>query len=317
MYTLWMEVSVDRSFREHYVTNLSTDYTKAVEKATARAKAAGCELIIDAPEDLKDIVRGTDVIRFGKYKDQHVSKLTDEKYLSWLWRGGPIEKMNSRGEKYPEMMTPKGTPIQMAAEQVLLETGYLVVHNDRVITKKRRDEIVIMAAKNAQSIHIGEVGQKLTAEVVVERISGFDGMYGHTNIYAMRDPQDNVIIFKSGTYLYLPVTVTDLITGEAVSEKELKDGCYIGVEKGRYHTFHNACGRAKADEMRDLLRTIDFQGQDANWISSKTKRFYHLEYSEQRMLQVGDRVKITGTVKEHNEYRETKQTILQRAHTVL
>lgn len=97
----------------------------------------------------------------------------------------------------------------------------------------------------------------------------------------------------------------------SVNTKFWKNLVRIGVTEGRFHTNFDQISR----ETHERIAATDFQGNDATHFDTKTGKFYHFEIkneSSSQFLQKGDHVTITGTVKEHSEYNETKQTRLQR-----
>lgn len=316
MYTLWHVTIGDKgSYFEAFRQNLSTAYEQAIQKA-GELNPRNLEIIINAPEDLNAIVRGDDVIRFGKYKDRRISEINDDKYLNWMYQYAPVpSKEDPKLKDYLLFKSnPKDAALLAHIEKYLVEKGFLVEYNDRFISKEYAAKIEAMREENAKSEFIGSIGEKVSLNVVLERESSYNGTFGTTYIYQFRDENGNVIVYK-GQLLMAVNIYTDSISGRTFSSadsKLWKTLISIGVEKGRYHTFNGSTSNTP-QSVRDMIRSTDFGTSDANYIDSKTGEFFNLECNDrENFLQKGDHVTIKGTVKEHSEYNGTKQTILQR-----
>jgi hypothetical protein len=77
------------------------------------------------------------------------------------------------------------------------------------------------AAADAKSEHFGEVGERLTIEVTVDKIIRIDGYYGVTKLHIMRSGDNRVIWFCSGAPLDEGSTVT--VKG-TVKKHDTRDG---------------------------------------------------------------------------------------------
>jgi uncharacterized protein (DUF3820 family) len=267
---------------------------------------------VDAPENLNDIKRGDDVFRFGKYRDQRVSDIDDDRYLTWVWKGGFVKDDDGSWKQIID----RSRPICRHAEELLLDKGILVVYNDRVLTAKKAEELKELSELNSKSDYIGSEGDKLELEVKVEKITYFDSFYGTTWITIMRTEDGNVVVYK-GKNLDKPIYYKDAISGKVVSDidgKFWKNLVKVGVDKGRYHTFHGNYDTNQ--ETKNEIRSVDFKGNDVNFIDAKTLNFYNLVAQNESSLTKGDEITIKGTVKEHSEYNDTKQTRLQRVKII-
>ena len=313
MYTLWRVQPIAIFKPESFVKNLSTEYEKAI--FAAKEYAGDVPFEINAPESLNDIVRGEDVLRFGKYKDQRISEINNEKYLIWIWKCCPVPSQRSKDET--DLLIRKSDPLWNTTQNYLLETGVLVDYNDRIVTKSHAEKIEAIKLANSNSLYVGSIGDKIRLNVTLERTNSYDSAYGTTMIYSFKDENGNIVVYK-GKFLLAVNVFTDSITGKTYSSadsKFWKNLISIGVDKGNYHTFNGNYETNQA--VRDTIRSTDFQGQDANYFDSKTNQFFNLECeNRENFLQKGDVVTITGTVKDHSEYKGTKQTILQRVKTV-
>jgi uncharacterized protein (DUF3820 family) len=307
MYTLWSVLPKSRIISEKFIQNLGIDYCESIEKALNLSKSIS--LIIDAPENLKDIVRGEDVMRFGKYKDKRICDLPDG-YVLWVSEGGKVPNERFEGEFNYLLYN---SPLREIATQEGIKRGLLGIFNDKVLPMK-----VIVAIKerielNAMSEYFGSIGDKITSEVVMIDFKSYESNWGAINIYSFRDVNGNVLVYKGSSYLYHVIIYKDLNSDFIVNDKDKKfwkEAIHIGVEKGRYHTLYDSYNVTK--EQREQLDSFDFKGLDANYVNLKTGQFWELENSGGEIIRKGDKFTITGTIKEHSEYNSTKQTILQR-----
>lgn len=306
MYTLWRVNNSAKFKPESFIKNLSIDFDKAL--ISAKEYAGDKEVMIDAPENLNEIVYGQDVFRFGKYKDRRVSEINDDKYLIWVWKCGPVKDSNGDWKN----LIGKWDPIWVSTQDYLLGKGVLVYYNDRVITKEFSEKLEVEKLANEKSEYIGSIGDKITCEVTLEKEFCFDNSFVPVWVYNFRDEEGNVIVYK-GQCLHIPQVYEDLISGEIIKDTPSfwKNIIRIGVTAGRYHTFYGNCSISK--EIKDRIASTDFKNYDVKEFDSKTGRYYNLENTiEDTYLRKGMKVTIAGTVKEHSLYKETKQTIIQR-----
>lgn len=198
MYTLWSVVINDRFCKETYIKNLSTKYEDAIEKANKYNKSE-FELIIDAPEDLNDIVRGDDVLRFGKYKDKRISQITDIKYLNWIFNGCPLPD-ETDGKWYATK--PYNDPIVLKTKEHMVTLGHAILYNDKIITIDHYNRLKQWEEKSANSEFVGEVGKRLKFEdLIVDNINTIVNYDYSTIIYRFLDKDGNFIITKRSNYL--------------------------------------------------------------------------------------------------------------------
>lgn len=200
MYTLWMVTNNEQFSNERYIKNLSTKYDDAIERAN-KYNTMGIPLYIDAPEDLNDIVRGDDVLRFGKYKDCRISEIKDIKYLKWIFSGCSMpNKIN--GEWYT---TKDNTdPIVVKVKEHMLSIGEAILYNDRIITIDHYEKIKKQEEKSSKSNFVGEVGKRLKFDdLVVDKIIFIDGYQYDSTIYSFIDKDGNFITTKRSSSLGL------------------------------------------------------------------------------------------------------------------
>ena len=309
MYTLWMITISENFCNERYIKNLSTNYDEAIEKSNKYNKM-GISLLIDAPENLNDIVRGDDVLRFGKYKDKRISEINDIKYLKWIFGGCAIPNKDN-GIWYP---TKSNTdPIVIKVKEYLLNIGEAVLYNDRIVTLDHYLKIKKLEEKYSKSEFVGEIGKRLTFEdLTVDKITSiFDSMF-NTIIYNFIDKNGNFIVTKRSNYLDKIVDIKCSITNKIFksNDKILNELISIGVNDGRCHTITSGCDT----KINNQILSYDFTNiKRANYFNLKTNEVYNLVFdSNDTILEKGDIVNIKGTIKEHTTYKDTKQTKLSR-----
>lgn len=64
-----------------------------------------------------------------------------------------------------------------------------------------------------ESAFVGAEGEKITADVRLARVSGFESHFGHTNVYTFEDKDHNLLVWKTGTCLGVEVGSSMILTG--------------------------------------------------------------------------------------------------------
>lgn len=305
MYTLWSVFIGERHVIENYIKNLSTNYEKALKLAD-EFNENNLEIEIDAPEKLFNIVRGEDVLRFGKYKDHHVSELTDEKYLKWLFNGAQIK--NNFGVWCETKL--QDDPIVIAAKNRMVDLGLAIYYNDHIITIEYYNKIQKENEKSKLSDFYGNINDKIELkEVVCDKIIHIDGIYP-TILYQF-SYNNNIFTTKRSSSLSNIETYHCSINNINIksNDKIWKNMIRVGVTNGNLHTVISS-----DYEIRNLIEKVDTTNiEHANYFDMKTKNFYCLELMTNNCgVKVGDKINIKATIKEHVVYKDTKQTSLTR-----
>lgn len=177
MYTLWFITYGMHRSNEQFVQNLGTDHDESLAKAKL---IAGDYLVDDYSDDVNDIVRGDDVLRFGKHKDSRVADLPDG-YLWWL-RGGAmiVNEEQSRHYGYEiktSLLSSKQCEqIKGYAEQELVKRGLLVEYNGRLISANYLEE-----AKRKDQLEDGHWGvekERVELNVTLDSVGFYDNSFG-------------------------------------------------------------------------------------------------------------------------------------------
>ena len=192
MYTLWRFNSFNG--RETYIKNLSADFDKAVEEAKRYAK--GRELNICVGDELNDIVRGEDVLRFGKYKDRRICEIDDVKYLSWLSKGGPV-----RDEAFDTWNYYFDNDKQLELVKIrLAELGELIEYEGEYYTSKQLERVKF--EKSFVHGHFYDEKKRVTLNLRVLSSTHFDTQWGTTWILKMVDENLRVFTYKGSGDVY-------------------------------------------------------------------------------------------------------------------
>lgn len=308
MYTLWSVFIGDKFVTENYIKNLSTDYDKAISAAKEYNKeyTTEREIEIDAPEHLYDIVRGEDVLRFGKYKDHHVSELTDEKYLKWLCNGA---QMKNNFDVWCETLY-SDDPIVIAAKNRMIELGLAIYYNDRFMTIEYYNKIQKEIEKSKNSEFYGNVNDKIEINnVVCDKIIKIYGvfpaiLYQFSNGNHIFTTKRSSSLSNIETY-HCDINNVDIKSNDKIWKKLI----HVGVTNGNLHTI--ICSDNEIIKTIEQIDTTNIE--HANYFDLKTKKFYCLNLmTSNQCVKVGDIINIKATIKEHKIYKDTKQTSLTR-----
>lgn len=74
-----------------------------------------------------------------------------------------------------------------------------------------------------ESAFVGAEGEKVTVDVRLTRVSGFESHFGYTNVYTFEDANHNVLVWKTGTCLDLEVGAYTTLTGTIKEPSEYRD----------------------------------------------------------------------------------------------
>lgn len=265
MFTMWSMVHTDGfSHKENYIKNLSTDRNKAESLALAYAKKFGYEYIDDARDCLRPIVKGDDVIRFGKYKDCRLSEVPD-KYVLWIAQGCPIKEEDTYkfSPTYGQMITVKkyigGKDFQAIAQREAIEKGigtmqegefYSVEYWNAIL--KKREARSLEKASEVWEHHYAEKTRVQLNLTFIKKTS-YESSFGTTNIYTFKENETGRMFLYKGTnnlfaeisYKYRGMSMGEIAEGSDKLCKSLVKGATyqikgtvkLGEYKGIKQTF--------------------------------------------------------------------------------
>lgn len=308
MFTLWRFNSIEgRNFtNECFITNLSTDIVKAVETALTRMSKTGLYLLLDVDEVFKK--RDLEAFETGKYAGEKIEEVAKKDPGYILFIANKIEEdMDSKRLRH------------LSKRQSL-------------IYSLKGEMISIFAERRAEKLrgskYIGQIGSKVSIKAKFDRQNSFFSHYGTTYMNTFLDEEGNVIIYRGKDLRGESFEkMIDLNTGEEFLSNDdifTKGLVYnLSITDGRYHTFNEptAAGErtTKAREVSERLQTMNLEGINANYVNEDCTRFYNFDYTRETLteFEIGKEYLVTGTVKEHSDYREVQQTFLQRVKLTL
>lgn len=260
MFTLWQRVG----YKETYVKNLSVDRYKAEQIALAYAEKFGFVYIDDASISLNKIVRGDDVIRFGKYKDYRLSEVP-EKYLLWIAQGCPIKEEDTYrySPTYGEMITKNkyfgGEDFQLIAQREAIAKGIGTMQEGKFYTVeywnaivKKREARSLERASEVWEHHYAEKS-RVQLNLTFVKETSYDTCYGRTYIFTFKENETGRMFLYKGTnnlyaeisYKYKGMSMGKVAEGSVKSRNSLVKGATyqikgtvkLGEYKGIKQTF--------------------------------------------------------------------------------
>ena len=199
MFTMWSMVHAEGfAPREEYLKNLSTDRDKAEKLALAYAEKFGYKYIDDARDYLRPIVKGDDVIRFGKHKDCRLSEVP-EKYLLWIAQGCPIKEEDTYkySSTYGQMITVNkyfgGEDFQVIAQREAIAKGIGTMQEGKFYTVEYWNAILIKrearSLEKASEVWEHHYAEKTKVNLTLTLVNqtSYESSFGTTNIYTFKE----------------------------------------------------------------------------------------------------------------------------------
>lgn len=265
MFTMWSMVHTEGfAPKENYLKNLSTDRDKAEKLALAYAEKFGYKYIDDARDYLRPIVKGDDVIRFGKYRDYRLSEVP-EKYVLWIAQGCPIkeEDTDKFSPTYRQMIAVKkyfgGEDFQAIAQREAIAKGIGTMQEGKFYTVEYWNAILIKRAarslEKASEVWEHHYAEKTRVQLNLTFVkeTSYDTCYGRTYIFTFKDDASGRMFLYKGTsnldaeisYKYKGMSMGEVAEGSEKSWKSLVKGATyqikgtvkLGEYKGIKQTF--------------------------------------------------------------------------------
>lgn len=122
-----------------------------------------------------------------------------QKFIAWAKPRGKLIGgiLRSKGNTFLEDLAHK------------LRNYWILTDNQMDAAKRVIDARDARALQDVRSTHVGDIGQRMEFEGVIEGVYGSEGYYGHTDIVKLRDTHDNVFTWFASGY-------TDLERGDRV-----------------------------------------------------------------------------------------------------
>lgn len=74
--------------------------------------------------------------------------------------------------------------------------------------------------KSSRSEYVGNVGEKVDTEVIVEKMIMFESRYGYIHLYIMKDTEENILVWKTSKLLNVEINDKIKIIGKIKSHNE-------------------------------------------------------------------------------------------------
>jgi hypothetical protein len=200
MYTLWNFDSVNEYSKPNYVKNLSTDYDTALMLAEQWAEQTGRELVDDAMESLRPILRSQQMtrtmVKFGKNKGVELAECED-KFIIWIAKGSPLydEKTEAWWNNFFG-----GVEFSKYAQSLAVEKGLGVMHNEKFYTTEQYQKVIQKEQLMSSLVngHHNTDGQRLDLTLTCIKQTGYESQYGFINVYTFVDADMKVYTYKGG-----------------------------------------------------------------------------------------------------------------------
>lgn len=200
------------STNSHYITNLSTDHDRAIEKAKSLAATRGLPLAINADFDLNEIKRVAAGVRVAARERKEREKQE---------RIAEVVRLEAEAVKGKVFLV--GTNAGLTAEEIVAkgEEQYVRWYSGQYVAGKERfsahDATALVAlewVKNnvpVVSSHIGTIGEKITVTLTLWNKRHIQGMYS-TTVFVGLTTEGNMVSFFSTAQAFVGLDVNDVFT---------------------------------------------------------------------------------------------------------
>ena len=74
-----------------------------------------------------------------------------------------------------------------------------------------------------ESAFVGAEGEKVTVDVRLQKVGGFESQFGYTNVYTFEDKDHNLLVWKTGTSIGIEVGAYATLTGTVKEHSEYRE----------------------------------------------------------------------------------------------
>jgi hypothetical protein len=208
MFTLWTDFINGSPFvKPRFIKSLSTNKEKALAEAMAYATKINCPFYDESKDELKKIVRvytwTPTMVRFGKNYGKELRDC-EPKFVLWVAKGCYLQDEKT-GTWYQNEFG--GREFRIEAEKIAVEMGLGLMETrfggNKFVTREQYD---INTAKINERASIvsgfhGTNGERVTMELTITRVTGFDTMFGFQNVYIMKDDQNREFTYKGTSHV--------------------------------------------------------------------------------------------------------------------
>lgn len=221
---------------EWHIQNLAHTWEEAEKKAFERT---GFHL--PAPECILNPLKAHETIdnaimKFGKYKDQHIKDIAqiDIRYLAWVASTIEEDKIN-----FPDKR-PDRTKV------LISEMPEVIAYNEEQERKRKELEAKWAAEREAEqknSKFLGEIGERLEFTGTISFVKFFDGEFGTRYLTKVVTDEGNVVMYWN-------------IIGADVTDFNLCDKEITKIDAAKGDRVYFKAAVKKHDEFRDVKQTV-------------------------------------------------------------
>lgn len=217
-------------------------------------------------------------------------------------------------------------------ETMLGYAVYIPVAVEREKEKRLKDEFI--KKSNSKLSYIGEIGEKINVLTkfynysYYDRLSAYTGMLERCNIYTFLDENGNRIVWKTTSREDFEVGDEVMIKGKVKSHSEYNGAKQTVITRPTYKFL---CGNYKSKYLGNIGDKLEIEVTCLNIVEEKIslyedKEFTRYKYEfldkkkncvvwiskEKQNIDINDKVKILGKVKDYSKYKGTKQTVIYK-----
>ena len=219
MFTLWTSMMNGYNVKPQFIKSLSIDKEKALAEAMAYATRINAPFYDESKDELKKIVRvytwTPTMVRFGKNYGKELRDC-EPKFVLWVAKGCYLQDEKS-GDWYQNEFG--GREFRIEAEKVAIEMGLGLMETrfggERFVTREQYDRNTAKINERASIVSgfHGTNGERVTMELTITRVTGFDTMFGFQNVYIMKDDQNREFTYKGTSHVFVETPWTEMHNG--------------------------------------------------------------------------------------------------------
>lgn len=192
---------------DSHVKNLAIDYDKAMLKGKEYAEGTGLEFVVNDKLELnnysqheKVVFTGDNLCYGNKYLGWSFSMIVNDRYKRYngeFYENGLDYLDGNFG--YPSNPTKDDTACFESVQKIPELVAYRKANQIEKEEEDRKEKEELDRYLN--SVHVGDEGEKIEIDVVIDAIFGFETMYGYSVCVKMVDSNGNhLITFTTGKW---------------------------------------------------------------------------------------------------------------------
>lgn len=184
---------------------LSDNLVEAAHKAKNYCGNTPIVIDFNRQNAIKEYQRWTpDVVRFGKNYGLKISEC-EPNFIIWVAKGCPLydNKYECWGNHYFG-----GEAFMPIAQQVAIDMKLGVMYKEMFMANEQYAKFVAKEQLLDSLIHghHEKNGERITKEMTIVRVGGYESIYGYINILTMHDEEKKMYTYKGGSF---PITAAN------------------------------------------------------------------------------------------------------------